>query len=151
MCATLSFKTSKSFENYWKSGFFRGFNVSQEVSYEINWILHRKYCVYPATNSYCIFLTKSWNTAKKSYFSEVTRIFKIYIHSCPWSWKQMHVSEWHRTATKLIVCHLRSVYTNKVNSLWWEQGDTDPLSLPITMKKSHLKNNLLTTATTCYN
>ena len=44
MCATLPFKTSKSLENYWKpEGFLRGFNVTQEVSYETNWILHRKY------------------------------------------------------------------------------------------------------------
>ena len=45
MCATLPFKTSKCLENYWKpEGFLRGFNVTQEVSYETIWILHRKYC-----------------------------------------------------------------------------------------------------------
>ena len=46
--------------------FLRGLNVTQEVSYETNWILHRKYCVYTATNSYSYIFVHRGSSGKNS-------------------------------------------------------------------------------------
>ena len=68
VCATLPFKTSQELRKLLEARglFSRGFTVTQEVSYETNWILHRIYYVYAATNSYSYEFVHRYSSGKNS-------------------------------------------------------------------------------------